>query len=456
MIEYKNLTDSYGPLLVVSGVKSAHFDEVVQVVEKDGSTRLGRVIEIDGDRALVQLFSSAQSLELSTSKVRFTSKNFEMSLSPDILGKIMNGKGEMISSPQIVGGIRRSINGSPINPCSRNYPSEFIETGVSSIDTLNTLVRGQKLPIFSMSGLPHSELAIRIASQSRLLGSDDKFAVVFCGIGITFEESQYYIDSLRSTGAMKHSVMFVNLVSDPVIERIITPRLALTCAEYLAFDLGMHVLVIMSDMTSYCEALREVSSYRREVPARRGYPAYMYTDLASIYERAGRIKDKDGSITLIPVLTMPEDDKTHPIPDLTGYITEGQIMLSRDLHQMGIFPPIDPLPSLSRLKDKGIGVGKTREDHASMSSQLFSSYALGKEAKELSAVLGEGALSEEDKLYQDFASLFEKNFLNQGSQRRDIFTSLDMGWDMLSTLPKSYLKRIKDEFIEKYYKDKSK
>ena len=400
------------------------------------------------------MFESAQGLQISTSKVKFTGHGQRLAVSEDMLGRVFDGMGNpRDGGVPVIAEKFMDINGEPINPAARDYPNEFIQTGISAIDGLNTLVRGQKLPVFSMSGLPHAELAAQIARQARVLNSQDKFAVVFAAVGITYEEMQYFVEDFRKTGAIERTVMFTNLANDPAIERIATPRMALTCAEYLAYDLGMHVLVIITDITNYCESLREVSAARKEVPGRRGYPGYLYTNLATLYERAGKIKGKKGSITQIPVLTMPEDDKTHPIPDLTGYITEGQIILSRELYKKGINPPIDVLPSLSRLKDKGIGEGKTREDHADTMNQLFSAYARGKEAKELSAILGDAALSDTDKLFAVFAEEFEKKYLNQGfNENRSIEETLDIGWELLKILPVGELKRIKEKYIEKYLK----
>lgn len=377
----------------------------------------------------------------------------ELAVSEDMLGRVFDGMGNpRDGGAPVIAEKRMDVNGEPINPAARDYPNEFIQTGISAIDGLNTLVRGQKLPVFSMSGLPHAELAAQIARQARVLKSDEKFAVVFAAVGITYEEADYFIRDFQETGAITRTVLFTNLANDPAIERIATPKMALTAAEYLAYDLGMHVLVIITDITNYCEALREVSAARKEVPGRRGYPGYLYTDLAAMYERAGRIRGKKGSITQIPILTMPEDDKTHPIPDLTGYITEGQIILSRELYKKGIIPPVDVLPSLSRLKDKGIGVGKTREDHADTMNQLFSAYARGKEAKELSAILGEAALSETDKLYAAFAEEFEKRYVSQGfTVNRSIEETLDLGWELLRILPRAELKRIKEQYLDKYY-----
>ena len=402
--EYKTIKEVVGPLMLVEGVEGVKYNELVEIVQADGGRRRGRVLEVDRDRALVQLFENSQGLQISSSRAKFLGRSMELAVSEDMLGRVFDGMGNpRDGGAPLIAEKRMDVNGEPINPAARDYPNEFIQTGVSAIDGLNTLVRGQKLPVFSMSGLPHAELAAQIARQARVLGSDEKFAVVFAAVGITYEEADYFIRDFRETGAITRTVLFTNLANDPAIERIATPKMALTAAEYLAYDLGMHVLVIITDITNYCEALREVSAARKEVPGRRGYPGYLYTDLAAMYERAGRIRGKKGSITQIPILTMPEDDKTHPIPDLTGYITEGQIILSRELYQKGVLPPVDVLPSLSRLKDKGIGAGKTREDHADTMNQLFSAYARGKEAKELSAILGEAALTETDKLYANFA-----------------------------------------------------
>jgi len=450
--EYTTAREIEGPLLMVDGVEGATYNEIVEIKMSDGTVKRGQVLEVDGDRALVQVFEGTSGLSLGDVKVRFLGHGVELGVSPEILGRIFDGSGKPLDgAPEVIPIKKLDINGSPINPYARDYPSEFIQTGISAIDGLNTLVRGQKLPIFSASGLPHTEIASQIARQAKVLGKEEKFAVVFVAMGVTFEEANFFIDSFRESGALERSVMFVNLGDDPVIERIATPRFGLTAAEYLAFDLDMHVLVIITDMTNYCEALREISAARKEVPGRRGYPGYMYTDLATIYERAGRIKGKKGSITQIPILSMPEDDKTHPVPDLTGYITEGQIFLSRSLYQQGIYPPIDVLPSLSRLKDKGIGEGKTREDHASVLNQLFAAYARGIESRELLTVLGESALTDIDLLYVKFADEFEKNFVRQGYyEDRTIEETLEIGWKLLTLLPVEELKRIKPEFIEKY------
>lgn len=452
--EYKTIEEVSGPLVLVRGVSNVNYDDLGEIELEDGTKKRCKVLEIDGTNALVQLFESSAGINLSNSKVKFLGRSMQLPVSEDILGRVFDGLGKVIDDgPEIIPEKRLNVNGLAMNPVARNYPSEFIQTGISAIDGLNTLVRGQKLPIFSGSGLPHARLASQIARQAKVVGTKDAFAVVFAAIGITFEEANFFIENFKETGAIDRSVMFINLANDPAIERIATPRMALTAAEYLAFDKGMHVLVILTDVTNYADALREVSSARKEVPGRRGYPGYMYTDLASLYERAGRQKDKNGSITLIPILTMPEDDKTHPIPDLTGYITEGQIILSRELYRKNITPPIDVLPSLSRLKDKGIGKGKTREDHASVMNQLFSAYARGKEAKELMVILGEAALSDMDKIYAKFADQFEQKYISQGYENnRSIEETLNIGWQLLSLLPKSELKRIDDKFIDKYYR----
>ena len=452
--EYKTIREVVGPLMLVEGVEGVKYEELVEIRQEDGEVRNGKVLEINRDKALVQLFEPSQGIKMSTAKARFLGRSVELPVSEEMLGRVCDGMGRpKDGAAPIIPEMKLDINGRAINPVARDYPNEFIQTGISPIDGLNTLVRGQKLPVFSMSGLPHAELAAQIARQAKVIGSDAKFAVVFAAIGITFEEANFFISDFRKTGAIERAVMFINLANDPAIERISTPRMALTAAEYLAFEKDMHVLVIMTDITNYAEALREVSAARKEVPGRRGYPGYLYTDLATIYERAGRIVGKKGSITQIPILTMPEDDKTHPIPDLTGYITEGQIILSRELYKKGLTPPIDVMPSLSRLKDKGIGAGKTREDHADTMNQLFSAYAAGKQAKELSSILGESALSEVDKQYAHFAEEFEKRYISQGfNTNRSIIETLNLGWELLALLPKSELKRIRDAYIEKYLK----
>ena len=454
--EYKSVQEIVGPLMIVEGVEGIKYEELVEIQTQTGEKRRGRVLEIDGDRAMVQLFEGSAGINLKNTTVRFLGKPLELGVSEDMIGRVFDGLGNPIDKgPKIIPEKRVDINGSPINPVSRDYPSEFIQTGISTIDGLNTLVRGQKLPIFSGSGLPHNNVAAQIARQAKVLGDDAKFAVVFGAMGITFEEAQFFIDDFTKTGAIDRAVLFINLANDPAIERISTPRMALTCAEYLAFEKGMHVLVILTDLTNYAEALREVSAARKEVPGRRGYPGYLYTDLSQIYERAGKIKGKPGSITQIPILTMPEDDITHPIPDLTGYITEGQIILSRELYQSGIQPPIFVIPSLSRLKDKGIGKGKTREDHADTMNQIYAAYASGREARELAVILGDSALSDADKAFAKFAEDFDKEYVNQGYETsRSIQETLDLGWKLLRVIPRAELKRIRTEYLDKYLADK--
>lgn len=451
--EYRSIQEIAGPLMLVQGVEGVTYNELGEIELGNGEKRRCKVLEIDGSNALVQLFDTSAGINPSNAKVRFLGRSMELGVSDDMLSRVFDGLGRPIDNgPEILPEKRLDINGLPMNPAARNYPQEFIQTGVSSIDGLNTLVRGQKLPIFSASGLPHAQLAAQIARQAKVRGKDDTFAVVFAAMGITFEEANFFTNSFRESGAIDRTVMFINLANDPAVERISTPRMALTAAEYLAFEKDMHVLVIMTDITNYADSLREVSAARKEVPGRRGYPGYMYTDLATLYERAGRLKGKKGSITMIPILTMPEDDKTHPIPDLTGYITEGQIILSRELYRQGVTPPVDVLPSLSRLKDKGIGKGKTRADHANTMNQLFACYARGKEAKELMVVLGEAALTDMDKLYAEFADRFESEYVSQGyAANREIEDTLDLGWKLLSILPRTELKRIKDEFLDEYY-----
>ena len=450
--EYKTIREVAGPLMLVDQVEGVKYDELVEIEQSDGRIRRGKVLEINQDKALLQLFEGSQGLRITDSSAKFLGHSIELAVAPDMLGRVFDGMGRPIDGgAELIPEKRLDINGAPINPAARDYPNEFIQTGVSAIDGLNTLVRGQKLPVFSGSGLPHANLAAQIARQAKVRGTGEGFAVVFAAVGITFEEADFFTSDFRATGAIDRTVTFINLANDPAIERIATPRMALTAAEYLAYDLGMHVLVIITDITNYAEALREVSAARKEVPGRRGYPGYLYTDLATMYERAGRQVGKEGSITMIPILTMPEDDKTHPIPDLTGYITEGQIILSRELFRRGINPPVDVLPSLSRLKDKGIGEGKTREDHAGTMNQLFAAYATGKENKELMSILGEAALSETDLQYAHFADEFEQRYVSQGSEEnRSIEETLELGWKLLSLLPKSELKRIKPEYIEKY------
>ena len=451
--EYRTIQEVAGPLMLVRGVEGVTFNELGEIELASGEKRRCKVLEINGSDALVQLFESSTGINLSNSRVRFLGRSMELGVSEDMLSRVFDGLGRPIDGgPEILPEKRMDINGLPMNPAARSYPQEFIQTGISAIDGLNTLGRGQKLPIFSASGLPHDQLAAQIARQAKGRGTDEQFAVVFAAMGITFEESNFFIESFRETGALDRAVLFINLANDPAVERIATPRMALTAAEYLAFEKNMHVLVILTDITNYADALREVSAARKEVPGRRGYPGYMYTDLASLYERAGRQKGKTGSITMIPILTMPEDDKTHPIPDLTGYITEGQIILSRELYRKGVTPPIDVLPSLSRLKDKGIGVGKTRAAHANTMNQLFAAYSRGKDAKELMVILGEAALTDIDKLYAKFAEAFEQEYVSQGyDANRDIEETLDIGWKLLRILPRSELKRIDDKFLDQYY-----
>ena len=450
--EYLSTQEIAGPLMLVEGVEGVKYEELAEIELPTGEIRRGRVLEVHKDKALLQLFEGATGIDVPSSRVRFLGRGVELGVSREMLGRVFDGQGRPIDDgPEIIPEERRDINGSPINPYARDYPNEFIQTGISCIDGLNTLVRGQKLPIFSGSGLPHQQMAAQIARQANVLSSGEGFSVVFAAMGITFEEAQYFIDDFRRTGAIDRAVLFMNLADDPAIERISTPRMALTAAEYLAYEMDMHVLVILTDMTNYCEALREISAARKEIPGRRGYPGYLYTDLSSIYERAGRIKDRKGSITQIPILTMPEDDKTHPIADLTGYITEGQIILSRAMHKKGIYPPVDVMQSLSRLKDKGIGEGKTRKDHADVFNQLFSGYARGKEAQELAVILGEAALSDIDRVFFKFADEFERRYIAQGDhENRGVFETLDLGWRLLAALPKSELKRIRPEYLEEF------
>lgn len=450
--EYKTIREVAGPLMLVDQVEGVKYDELVEIEQSDGRIRRGKVLEINQDKALLQLFEGSQGLRITDSSAKFLGHSIELAVAPDMLGRVFDGMGRPIDGgAELIPEKRLDINGAPINPAARDYPNEFIQTGISAIDGLNTLVRGQKLPVFSGSGLPHANLAAQIARQAKVRGTGEGFAVVFAAVGITFEEADFFTSDFRATGAIDRTVTFINLANDPAIERIATPRMALTAAEYLAYDLGMHVLVIITDITNYAEALREVSAARKEVPGRRGYPGYLYTDLATMYERAGRIKGNPGSITMIPILSMPEDDITHPIPDLTGYITEGQIILSRELHRRGITPPINVLPSLSRLKDKGIGKGKTREDHADTMNQLFAAYSRGKDAKELAVILGDAALSDTDKLYAKFADAFEEQYVSQGYYtNRTIEETLNIGWQLLSILPRTELKRIRDEYLDKY------
>ena len=456
--EYTTIREVVGPLVMVDGVEGIKYDELVEIKRSDGSDiRRGKVLEVNDSKALVQLFEGSQGLKISDSRAKFLGHSIELAVSPDMLGRVFDGMGRpKDGGAPLIPEKLLDINGAPMNPAARDYPNEFIQTGVSAIDGLNTLVRGQKLPVFSGSGLPHAQFAAQIARQAKVRGTNEPFAVVFAAVGITFEEADYFISDFKKTGAIERTVTFVNLANDPAIERIATPRMAITAAEYLAYDLGMHVLVIITDITNYAEALREISAARKEVPGRRGYPGYLYTDLATMYERAGRIRGLPGSITMIPILSMPEDDITHPIPDLTGYITEGQIILSRELHRKGITPPVNVLPSLSRLKDKGIGKGKTREDHADTMNQLFAAYSRGKEAKELAVILGDAALSEVDKLYAKFADEFEAKYVSQGyTVNRSVEETLDIGWELLRILPRSELRRIRDAYLDKYYEVKS-
>ena len=454
--EYKTISEVAGPLMVVKGVEDVGYDELGEIELANGELRHCKVLELNGTDAVVQLFENSAGMNLKESKVRFLGHGNQLGVSLDMLGRVFDGMGRPIDGgAEIIPEEYLDINGLAMNPAAREYPSEFIQTGVSAIDGLNTLVRGQKLPIFSGSGLPHANLAAQIARQAKVRGTDSKFAVVFAAVGITYEEAEFFMTDFRKSGAIDRSVMFLNLANDPAVERIATPRMALTAAEYLAFEQNMHVLVIITDITNYAESLREVSAARKEVPGRRGYPGYLYTDLATMYERAGKKKGIDGSITMIPIVSMPEDDITHPIPYLTGYITEGQIILSRDLYRKGVTPPIDVLPSLSRLKDKGIGEGKTRKDHADVLNQLFAIYARGKECKELMAILGEAALSDVDKLYAKFADEFENKYVSQGYEKdRSIEETLDVGWELLRTMPRSELKRVKKEYLDEFYDKK--
>ena len=452
--EYRTISNISGPLMMVDNIHDVSYDELAEITLSNGEHRRGRVLEIDSGMALVQVYEGSSGIDVESTSVRFIGDVLRLPVARSMLGRIFNGRGDPIDGgPAIIPEANPDVNGNPMNPFSRDYPSEFIQTGISTIDGMNPLVRGQKLPIFSGSGMPHNRMAAQIARQATVISGHSDFAVVFAAMGITFEEASFFMEDFRKTGALERTVMYVNLADDPAIERISTPRLALTAAEYLAFEQGMHVLVIMTDLTNYAEALREISSARKEVPGRRGYPGYLYTDLSTMYERAGRLRGYDGSITQIPILTMPEDDKTHPIPDLTGYITEGQIILSRTLHRKGIYPPVDVMPSLSRLKDKGIGRGKTREDHADLMNQLFAAYSRGKEAKELAVILGEGALSEEDKAFAKFSDAFEDRYVRQGEyENRTIEGTLQLGWELLTMVPERELKRVRDEYLEKYLK----
>lgn len=450
--QYSTVKELTGPLMLVEKVSGISYEELVEIELANGERRRGRVLEVTSQTALVQLFERATELGIEGTQVKFLGKGIQLDVSGDLVGRVFDGWGRpRDGGAKIIPEKRLDISGSPINPESRAYPEEFIQTGISAIDGLNTLSRGQKLPIFSGAGLPHIQLAAQIVRQAKVLGKEEEFGIVFAAMGITFEEANFFISNFEASGAMEKTTLFLNLADDPVIERISTPRMALTCAEYLAFDKEMHILVILIDMTNYAEALRELSAARREVPGRRGYPGYLYTDLASIYERAGRIKEKKGSITLIPILSMPDDDKTHPIPDLTGYITEGQIILQRNIHQKGIYPPINVLPSLSRLMDEGIGGGKTREDHRELSNQLYACYAQGLEIRELALVMGEATLGEMDRKYLRFADEFERDFVSQGqNEDRPVEETLNIGWKLLKIIPTPELKRVRDEFIEKY------
>lgn len=450
--EYRTVTEVFGPLMIVEGVSGAAYGEVVEIITPSGEVKRGQVLDAHEDRAVVQVYEGTRGIDTLQTRVRFTGETVKSGVGLELLGRIFNGRGEPIDGgPKPLFEDKWDVHGAPINPSAREYPSEFIQTGISAIDGMNTLVRGQKLPIFSGSGLPHNDLAAQIARQSKVLGKEEEFAVVFCGMGITHEEAAFFMRDFERTGALERACMFLNLANDPAIERILTPRLALTAAEYFAFVQGMHVLVILTDMTNYAEALREISAARGEVPGRRGYPGYLYTDFATIYERAGRIKGKKGSITQMPILTMPGDDITHPIPDLTGYITEGQLVMDRELHHKGIYPPINVLPSLSRLMKDGIGAGRTREDHSDLSNQLYAAYAEGKDLRALVAVVGEEALMERDRRYLEFADRFEREFINQRrDEDRPIEVTLDLGWELLRGLPEAELKRVDPKFIAKY------
>jgi V/A-type H+-transporting ATPase subunit B len=450
--EYTDISSIAGPLMVVEGVEGVKYEELVEVnVTGESVPRFGKVLDVAGSRAVVQMFDSTAGMTGSGTRARFRGETLKLGVSEDMLGRVFNGAGRVADDgPEIIPEQRRDIGGEPINPYSREFPNDFIQTGVSSIDVMNTLVRGQKLPIFSGAGLPHSRLAAQIARQANVKDGGE-FAIVFATLGVSFEEAEYFRRQFEEAGALERSVLFINTAADPVVERVSTPRMALTTAEYLAFEKGKHVLVILTDMTNYCEALREVSSARKEVPGRRGYPGYLYTDLSTIYERAGRVKGKPGTITQIPILTMPDDDKTHPVPDLTGYITEGQFVVSRELHRKGVFPPVDVQGSLSRLWSAGVGEGKTRADHSSLKDQLFASYATGREVRELAVVLGEASLDDTDKAHLRFADAFEKEFVGQGEfENRAVEESLDLGWKLLAMLPRTSLKRVKPELIEKH------
>ena len=450
--EYTTVTEVAGPLMIVEGVDGVAYNEIVEIETPDGENRRGQVLEVKKDVAVIQVFEGTSDLNTKNTKTRFTGQTAKIGVSLDMMGRIFDGTGKPIDGgPEIIPEKELDINGNPMNPSAREFPAEFIQTGISTIDGMNTLVRGQKLPIFSGSGLPHNDLAAQIARQAKVVGEETEFAVIFAAMGITHEEANFFMKDFERTGALERVTVFMNLADDPAIERILTPKMALTTAEYLAFEHNMHVLVILTDLTNYCEALREISAARDEVPGRRGYPGYMYTDLAGLYERAGRVSGKEGSITQMPILVMPQDDITHPIPDLTGYITEGQIVLSRDLHRKGIYPPVDVLPSLSRLMSGGIGEDRTREDHSGVSDQLYSAYAEGRDLRDLVAVVGEEALTERDQKFLKFADAFEEEFITQAKDEdRTIEETLDLGWKLLSLLPKSELKRVKEEHIPIY------
>lgn len=450
---YLTVKQVLGPLIVVEGVEGVGFGELVKIVSPEGEERNGQVLEIGRSLALIQVFEGTTGLDTEKTAVKFTGETMSFPVSSDVLGRVFNGVGEPIDGkPMPLSEEKMDVNGSPINPWAREFPKEFIQTGISAIDGMNTLVRGQKLPIFSASGLPHGSMAAQIIRQAKVLGTGESFAVVFAAMGITFEEADFFIENLRSTGALSKAVLFLNLADDPAIERVITPRVALTVAEYLAYEYEMQILVVLVDMTNYCEALREISAARGEVPGRRGYPGYMYTDLARIYERAGRIHGRKGSVTQIPILTMPHDDITHPIPDLTGYITEGQVILSRDLHRKGIYPPINVLPSLSRLMARGVGEGRTREDHLQLQYQLMAAYSRGTDLRDLVTIVGEEALTESDRKYLAFADLFERVFVSQGiNENREIERTLNLGWKVLAMLPEEELTMVDPRMIQKYH-----
>lgn len=456
MKEYRTVSQIAGPLIFVDNISGVSYNEIVEITLPSGERKKGQVLDISEKIAVIQVFGTTAGISTQQTSVRFLGETMRIGLSSDMLGRAFNGLGEpRDKGPKVIPKEKVDINGLPINPYSRETPADFIQTGISTVDAMNTLVRGQKLPIFSGAGLPHNNLAVQIARQAKVVGKEEKFAVVFAAVGITHEEASFFIRDFEKTGALENAVLFLNLADDPSVERLITPKLALTTAEYLAFEQDMHVLVMITDMTNYCEALREISSARQEVPGRRGYPGYMYTDLSTIYERAGRVKGKNGTVTQLPILTMPSDDKTHPIPDLTGYITEGQIILSRDIYRKGVYPPVDVLPSLSRLMNLGIGKEKTREDHKGVADQLYAAYANGRDLRSLSAVVGEEALTETDRKFLKFADAFEDRFVRQGPyEDRAIEKTLEISWDLLSSLPEVELKRVKKEHIDKYMKKK--